>query len=324
MLGGKHLLEGAFLPTRSRESLSLGAWQFAGAAYFFGQLFAVESLDLNSPGVVFAVKAIEPLSTAVLAIPVFNKGFDMQLFLAIFVSCLGISVTAYSGSTHGDHAKLSGQSATHFAVLLAMLSNVGYSSRSCVLKKAMGHGSTDPLEPFGKITIAATQVAVMLVILWAGLGFKLLHPAAFRDIILELHLRPSAWFAASVAYFLYQAASILLLSCFAVETHALLVALKHVFVVVLASVMTHHAMNSTLIGGLVAACVGVCWYAYSQRGKCSSDDVPDEPDVPEDNPLLPKKSSQKLQDVPSKLPVVLCAVVATLVFAGSLTPFFQL
>lgn len=328
MIGGTSLIEGTVVPANSGQSVCFGTWQLAGAAFFFGQLFTVESLGLNSPSVVFAVKAIEPLSTAVLALPVLKKRLNVQLFMAIIVACMGISVTAYAGASNsGDLARTSGQSATHLAIALAILANMGYSSRSCVLKKALGNRDMHPLESFGKITITASQVGIFLVVLWAVIGEWLFHPASFRDIIFELHLRPTAWFAASVSYFLYQAASVLLLNCLLVETHSLLVALKHVFVVVLASVMTHHAVNATMIGGLLTVCAGVCWYAHSQnskgRGETSAEDPP-ETDVYEDSPLLPQNTNKKPHDDSSKLPVVLCGVVSIVVIAGSLTPLFQL
>eukprot|EP00930_Biecheleria_cincta_P004647 TRINITY_DN105569_c0_g1_i1.p1 TRINITY_DN105569_c0_g1~~TRINITY_DN105569_c0_g1_i1.p1 ORF type:complete len:418 (+),score=59.17 TRINITY_DN105569_c0_g1_i1:191-1444(+) len=326
MMGGTSLVEGTVVPTRAGESWILGSWQLAGAGVFFGQLFTVESLNLNSPGVVFAVKAIEPLSTAVLAIPVLKQRFNMQLVMAIIVTCMGISVTAYAGaSSAGSLASASGRSATHVAVALAMLANVGYSAKSCVVKKELGNQDTYPLESYGKITITATQSGVVLVMLWTGIGLRLLHPVAFHNILLELHLRPMAWLVACMTYFLYQAASVLLLDCMLVETHSLLVALKQVFVVVLASVMTHHAINASMINGLITVCAGVCWYAQSQNSNSSIESGAEdsrEPAVPEDSPLLP--ISKKLQDDASKLPSVLCGVIAIVVIAGSLTPLFHL
>lgn len=46
------------------------------------------------------------------------------------------------------------------------------------------------------------------------------------SILQHLQELPGAWLTASLTYFLYQGASMLLLSYFLVETHALLVALK--------------------------------------------------------------------------------------------------
>lgn len=325
MMGGTNLTEGTVVPTRPGESLIFGSWQLAGAAFFFGQLFTVESLNLNSPSVVFAVKAIEPLSTAVLAVPVLKKAFNMQLFMAIIVTCMGISVTAYAGArSAGSLSSTAGRSVTHLAVALAMLANVGYSSKSCVLKKELGNRQTHPLESFGKITITATQSGMVFVGLWWVIGLRMLHPSAFHNILLELHLRPIAWLVSSMTYFLYQAASVLLLDCLVVETHSLLVALKQVFVVVLASLMTHHAVNATMIGGLLAVCAGVCWYAHSQNSNSSETTAEDSPrpDLLEDSPLLP--ISKKAQDDAGKLPSVLCGVIAIVVIAGGLTPLFHL
>ncbi|CAJ1331167.1 unnamed protein product [Effrenium voratum] len=241
----------------------MGIWQLAGAAYFFGQLFTVAALALDAPSIIFVVKAIEPLSTALLAVPLLKQSFNLRLFMAILVACTGIMITAWAA--HGGMERAH-QSHVYLAMALGMLANVGFSSRACVAKRALAFESSEPLEAYGKLTLAATQSGSVLLLLWLLLGHAVLGDAAVDGVLRHLLSRPGPWFVASFTYFLYQSASILLLSCFLVETHALLVALKHVFVVVLASLMTGAVLNSEMVAGLAIVCAGVAWYLAGGRG----------------------------------------------------------
>lgn len=105
---------------------------------------------------VFMVKSIEPLSTAVLAIPVLKQRFNLRLLLAILVApwlsgplprgreaCSGIMITA--AAAHGGYRQLSASNA-YFSMALGMMANVGFSSRACVAKRALAFESKEPLE----------------------------------------------------------------------------------------------------------------------------------------------------------------------------------
>ncbi|CAE7347456.1 MOK, partial [Symbiodinium necroappetens] len=151
-LAGLNIFEGTF--TRSKSGMSFGTWQLAGSAYFYGQLFTVAALALDAPSIVFVVKAIEPLSTALLAIPVLRQSFQPQLFLAIVVACSGIMITAWAA--HGGSSVVQSGSA-YVAMCMGMLANIGFSCRACVAKRALVFESNHPLQAFGKLTVSATQ-----------------------------------------------------------------------------------------------------------------------------------------------------------------------
>lgn len=286
---------------------NLGMWQMAGAAYFFGQLFTVAALALDAPSLVFVVKAIEPLSTALLAIPVLHQTFNVRLFLAILVACVGIMITAAAshGGFNGVH-----YSSAYMSMTLGMLANIGFSARACVAKRALVFDSNEPLEAYGMCTVFATQSGVVLLLVWLILGRCILNNAGDMTSILQhLSQRPGAWLTASLTYFLYQGSSILLLSCFKVETHALLVALKHVFVVVLASLITGAVLNPPMILGLLLVSLGVCWYLSSPEDEDS-----------EKEPILPTKADGLEQSV--SYPLI--AVVISVVGLGTFLPLWHL
>jgi len=305
-LAGLNIFEGTF--TRSKTGMSFGTWQLAGSAYFYGQLFTVAALALDAPSIVFVVKAIEPLSTALLAIPVLRQSFQPQLFLAIIVACSGIMLTAWAA--HGGSSMVHSGSA-YIAMGMGMFANIGFSCRACVAKRALIFENNHPLQAFGKLTVAATQSGTVLLLFWLMLGRTLPNHEATSSLLLHLCHRPAAWFTAALTYFLYQSSSLLLLNCFLVETHALLVALKHVFVVVLASLMTGAVLNEFMILGLILVCTGVCWYLTDSRDKES-----------EKEPILPQTQSKEVES--HEVPLSLVTVVLTVVVLGTLTPFLQL
>ncbi|CAE7280109.1 MOK [Symbiodinium microadriaticum] len=303
-LAGLNIFEGTF--TRSKSGMSFGTWQLAGSAYFYGQLFTVAALALDAPSIVFVVKAIEPLSTALLAIPVLRQSFQPQLFLAIVVACSGIMITAWAA--HGGSSVVQSGSA-YVAMCMGMLANIGFSCRACVAKRALVFESNHPLQAFGKLTVSATQSGTVLLVLWLLLGRMLPNHEAATSLIMHLCHRPGAWFTAALTYFLYQSSSLLLLNCFLVETHALLVALKHVFVVVIASLMTGAVLNEYMVLGLILVCTGVCWYLTDSS-----------PAKSEQEPILPKVG----QDTEShEVPWSLVSIVLSVVVMGTLTPLLN-
>ena len=168
------------------------------------------------------VKSVEPLSTACLAIPVLKQRFNLRLLLAILVACSGIMITA--SAAHGGVQQLSASKA-YLSMGLGMMANVGFSSRACVAKRFLSKDQK-VLEAYGKLSLKATQSGSVLLLLWLLMGRCLAYDSDILDILEQLQRLPTAWLTTSLTYFLYQAASMLLLNYFLVETHALLVALK--------------------------------------------------------------------------------------------------
>lgn len=283
-----------------------GIWQLAGSAYFFGQLFTVAALALDAPSIVFVVKAIEPLSTALLAIPLLSQTFNLRLFLSILVACSGIMITAMAA--HGGFSGIH-YSSVYLAMVLGMLANVGFSTRACVAKRALVFESKDPLEAYGKLTVAATQSGFVLLVLWLFVGRSFLDDNGMMSFLQHVCSNPGAWCTVSLTYFLYQGSSIFLLNCFYVETHALLVALKHVFVVVLASMLTGAVLNPQMILGLLLVSGGVCWYLSSTE------------EASEKEPLLPTKADAVSEHTVSYL---LVSVVTSVIVLGTALPLWRL
>merc|ERR1719240_43232 len=90
------------------------------------------ALASASPGIVFVVKAVEPLSTAVLAIPTLGYPFSFRLFAALTIACTGIVITVLG--EHGATKEIIPKTAT-LAAVFAAVANIGYSARACTVKK---------------------------------------------------------------------------------------------------------------------------------------------------------------------------------------------
>lgn len=298
---------------RASCSVGFGTWHLAGSAYFFGQLFTVAALALDAPSVVFVVKAIEPLTTALLAIPLLSQTFNLRLFLAILVACTGIMITAHGGfnKIHYSRAEMS--------IVLSMLANVGFSSRACVAKRALAFESKEPLEAYGKLTVTATQSGLVLLLVWLFLAQSVLDDRDMMSLVRHLSFNPSAWFTVCLTYFLYQACSIYLLNCFLVETHALLVALKHIFVVVLASLLTGAVFNVHMTIGLSLVVAGVSWYLSSPA---SEEDAEKESILPtrDTKAEASYESVREVQQVSSWL----IAAVASVIVLGTVLLLWRL
>eukprot|EP00435_Cladocopium_sp_Y103_P004866 s262_g1.t1 len=240
-------------------SVGFGIWHLAGAAYFFGQLFTVAALALDAPSVVFVVKAIEPLTTALLAIPLLNQAFNLRLLgIAglsdlLVLACIGIMITAMAA--HGGFKKIH-YSRAYLSIVLSMLANVGFSSRACVAKRALAFESKEPLEAYGKLTVTATQSGLVLLLLWLFLAQSVLDDDDMMSLLRHLSFNPGAW------------------SWFLVETHALLVALKHIFVVILATLLTGAVFNVHMAIGLALVIAGVSWYLSSPASEKDAEKAP--------------------------------------------------
>lgn len=290
----------------STEGLGQACWYAAGAGFFFGQLFTVEGLGAGAPGLVFGVKVLEPLSTSLLAIPVLGQRLNWRLLVAVMVACSGILLCVV-GAHRGAPSK--GGDFNEWKVIVgAILANLGFSSRACVMKKAYSQRSISPLETFFKVNVVAGACGVLMLIVWAiYLATCPERFVYFANVFHQLAAKPWKWFATCLCYFLYQCSSILLLDCLLVETHALLVALKHIFVVILASIMSGSPINTLMIIGIVVASLGVFAYSVSPG------------DTEARTSLLPP--NEKKVKPSSGIPLVLCFLLSGLGVLGILSPF---
>merc|ERR1719247_1674488 len=73
-------------------------WLVAGAGYWYGQFFTVQSLVFGAPALTFIVKTAEPLSTALLAVLVLKRPFRWPLLLGVLLACIGIMVSVHSAN----------------------------------------------------------------------------------------------------------------------------------------------------------------------------------------------------------------------------------
>mmetsp|Transcript_80288 Transcript_80288/g.249210 ORF Transcript_80288/g.249210 Transcript_80288/m.249210 type:complete len:405 (-) Transcript_80288:66-1280(-) len=293
----------------SADSFGHCAWCAAGAGFYFGQLFTVDGLGAGAPGLVFGVKVLEPLSTSLLAIPVLGQRMNWRLLAAVLVACSGILVCVVGAHRGAAHAAGGSHAHGELKVIIgAVLANLGFSSRACVMKKAYSQKKISPLETFWKVNVVATACGVIMFIVWVIYG-STSHSAmaGLVRVSAELARAPWKWIATCLCYFLYQCSSILLLDCLQVETHALLVAMKHIFVVILASILSGSPLNALMIVGIVVATVGVFFYSVSPG-----------PAEEAAKSLLPQ--SEKKGQQGTSIPRFLLVTLAVLGILGILSP----
>merc|ERR1719440_2229653 len=218
-------------------------WVLAGAGYWYGQFFTVNSLVFGSPALTFIVKAAEPLSTALLAVLVLRKPISYPLLTGIGVACFGIAITVTSADSGSGAAQAGNYQFVGMA--FALLANLGFSSRACVAKKAIAHMRMDPFETYAMMTIVGAQVGVAPILV-----HLLSNPLALLTTpFFDARFSAVSWFIMCLSYMLYQTCSLLILSRMAVESHALLVAMKHMMVVVLVAVLVHSKLSPGIIVG---------------------------------------------------------------------------
>lgn len=297
-------------------------WLLAGAGYWYGQFFTVQSLVFGNPALTFIVKAAEPLSTALLAVLILKRPFSMPLLMGIGVACLGIAVTvlsagssAHGGGVHAGQWQMAG-------MLFALLANLGFSSRACVAKKAISHMSMDPFETYSMMTIVGAQVGMLPLITY----FFTNTPTASASSgipFTDFRFQAFSWFTMCLSYMLYQTCSVLILSVIAVESHALLVAMKHMMVVVLVSILVHAQLNIGIVVGMVLTLLGVYLYLRSSKDEGTSDEEQRAIDI-EERAIQDKEALtfQRLALPVSKweAPAALKSIVTATVLLGCMTP----
>lgn len=303
-------------------------WLVAGAGYWYGQFFTIQSLVFGTPALTFIVKTAEPLSTALLAVLVLKRPFSAYLFLGIVAACLGIMVTVASadagsdGSNQKNQWQLAGMS-------LALLANLGFSTRACVAKKAISHLKMDPFETYAMMTIVGAQAGLLPLIAYGV--FQLATPSAvalWACPFFDPRFSAFSWFIMCLSYMLYQTASVLVLSSIAVESHALLVAMKHMLVVVLVSILVHAHLTRGIIFGMILTMFGVYLYMSSsakdsdaQAKEEDTSTAHEDPQEGEETTLFVAKGWPIQHAVAAwQAPSALNGIVSAVVLLGTVTP----
>lgn len=315
------------LPSRGQLAL----WVCSGAAFWYGQFYTVESLIHGTPALTFVVKAVEPLTTAVLAIPILGQSPSLPLLLGICIACAGVAMVVTSSGTHGSGAPNVVGMEQLAGIGFAALANLGFSSRACLAKLALSKLRLDPFVAFTKMTVVGAQVGVLPGLAWIAAGSLGIGGVRLQGTLglLDSRFELATWLSMCLSYLLYQACSILILSSIAVESHALLVAMKHVTVVVTASILVHAHLTVQAAMGTAVACGGVLIYLQSaqERGEgggaagkaleeAGEASIAAALRVAEDQSLIQKVPS----DPPAPVPWMLVGLVAALAMGGVATP----
>jgi len=294
-------------------------WFLAGAAQLYGQFFTVQSLIFGSAALTFIVKAAEPLSTALMAVLVLRRVFSFPLVLGISLACFGIAVAVLSaGSASGASSTPLGSHGQLAGTVFALLGNLGFSSRACVAKKALSQLHVDAFETSSMLTLAGAQVGTLPFIAYA-LASHVGGGAIWSLPFLDPRFSARSWLVMCLSYMIYQSCSVLILSSFAVESHALLVAMKHLVVVVLVSILVHAHLSKGIMLGMALTSLGVYLYIYSAKDDASmANESEEEEPLLEPTPLgqLPKKPA----NVVWKAPALLRIIVLVVVLLGCATP----
>jgi len=281
------------------------------------------------------VKAVEPLSTALLAIPMLGQKPSFSLFAGLFLACGGIIATHLgghhdvpSGGTSppgaADATGPFSRSAT-LTVLAALLANLGFSGRACMVKQAYGRAGGNPLATLTTLSFTGTITGLFPILLWP-VALVLHHwygsseTASWdRPLILtdlgsgEVRL----WVSASVSYCIYQCSSLLILDCIAVESHALLVAVKHVFTAIVAALMVgEHLSATSLLGGAVTA-AGIAIYTAAPTIAATSGGDKLAKQAGDEKSVLAVGGGSQQQSA------ILASIAAILVCSGTAAVFFQ-
>jgi len=238
-----------------------GFWLIAGAAFWYGQFFTIQSMILGTPALAFIIKLAEPLSTSLLAGWVLRKPYSLPLLLGVLIACIGVMICVYSAD-HSEKQSASAHGFQSIGLVCAMLANLSFSSRACLAKKAMDQLRLDPCVAFGMMTIVSGIAGVLPILGWAltsrfGLGMNSVLCPFF-----DPRFSARSWLMMCLSYVLYQTCCIFILAAVAVESHALLVASKHVLLVVIVSLLVHAQLSQGILFGMALTLSGV--YIYSR------------------------------------------------------------
>jgi len=294
-----NVLDGVVRPMD--KGVSMSVWYITGAHFCYGQLFTLMGVCFGTPVLVFAAKALEPISTALLAVPMLGQSFSLSMFGTIIVSCIGIAVTTL-GAPEGVRI----DEATWLAVIFAMLSNLTFSIKQCGIKKVYQQVKCPPTEALAKVTLGSTMSCLFMAVLWDSyIAFGLpigsitstFATSQFNAVVLSVWTRPLTWFRMSAFFFFGQYGSLLILDCVSVESHALLTALKHILTAVVASICTGSEITFTMMVGLIVACAGILMYSKTAAPEnCTQE-------------LLPKAKPSAAVDLPGSFYLITFGVL---------------
>jgi len=199
-------------------------------------------------------------------------------------------------------------------IICAMLANLGFSTRQCLVKSLYVHEGRGALEAFGKVGLAGTVWGVFLF-LWFTVFSVSSGAIRQSDTLSIFHIEfIGEWVIVSVCYFLYQASSLLILECIAVESHALLVGMKHVFSVITVSLLLGANLTPTILIGLFVSAVGIV--VYSLRSSDETQKAGNVADADPETALIMPKLGMENHGIP---PVLYC-ISGILVLLGCMTP----
>jgi len=296
---GINVLDGVMRPVD--KGVRMSVWYITGAHFCYGQLFTLMGVCFGTPVLVFASKALEPISTALLAVPMLGQSFSMSMFGSIIVSCIGIALTTL-GAPEGVRV----DEATWLAIIFAMLSNLTFSIKQCGIKKVYQQVKCPPTEALAKVTLGSTMSCLFMAVLWDSyIAFGLpigsitstFATSQFNAVVLSVWTRPLTWFRMSAFFFFGQYGSLLILDCVSVESHALLTALKHILTAVVASICTGSEITFTMMVGLIVACAGILMYSKTAAPEnCTQE-------------LLPKAKPSAAVDLPGSFYLITFGVL---------------
>lgn len=299
--------------SKSKDSFKV---HVAGSAYFYGQLFTIVALARSSPSIVFVVKAVEPITTALLAGPTLRQPFNPGLFMGLMIACSGIVLTGLGTShlamPHGDNWSI--------GIFFAFLANLGFSARQCLVKSFYVHEGNGALETFGKVGLAGAAWGILPLLSYSIIAAFTESSVIQRSVTMicsSFHETWSEWLCVSVCYFLYQASSLLILECIAVESHALLVGMKHVFSVVTVSLLLGTKLAPVTLIGLFVAGLGVLIFSKQNTKNLEAGDQNTKYEISADpeTPLL----KPPLRVEGHEVPTVLYAISGSLMLLGCLS-----
>jgi hypothetical protein len=294
----------------SGSSGDTSAWYAAGLGLFFGQLLCNAALSASSPIVTFVIRAIEPIVIAKLAMSALGKTSTLQQLFPIFFSCSGVmlSVMGCDRFTQNDRDFNN----IEVACLLAMVSNLGFAVRSCSVKFAYTTEGQQicPMEVFVKLSktsAAASLIPLVLYVIYAGRDVS-----GFTSLISALKGCWMPMLSMSLCSALSMAASFLMLSAVAVESHALMNALKQVLLALLESVLMGEQLSMPTLAGVFITVLGISLYAAAPIQLEAQ--LPHKSEPCEADQLLPAshKQDKGYHGIPLPNSLVICGVLVAI------------
>ncbi|KAA8494823.1 Triose phosphate/phosphate translocator TPT, chloroplastic [Porphyridium purpureum] len=226
----------------------------AHAAGTIGLVFSMASVSVAFTHI---VKSLEPVFNALFGLVLADVNFSWPVYLAIVPVVMGVSICSISDASY-----------SHFGLVSAMVSNVGYSYRN-VRSKIFLHRedvsalSLDAVNLFAVIQALSACCVLPLVLLFEmpqsleqGFWTRLLETNSSRFALRDLAL-------AGICFHLYYEAAFKVLKYLHPLSHSIINTLKRVFVIGASIVVFHTSMNPLNGLGCVVALLGAGLYQYA-------------------------------------------------------------